>query len=101
MRFLLRTVFWLGLTFHAMPWGDARWSDALPDARAALGAALATQAPDATAPERIAGALLRASFDPQSATPAARPPAARASVDTLTQADRLAPWRGPGLRGAL
>jgi len=101
MRFLLRTVFWLGLTFHAMPWGDARWSDALPDARAALGAALATQGPDATAPAAIAGALLRASFDPQSATPAARPKAKRASVDTLSPADRLAPWRGPGLRGAL
>jgi hypothetical protein len=95
MGFMLRTAFWLGLAFHAMPWGEARWSDAIPDARAALGAALATQGPDAAASAVIAGAVLRATFDPQSATPAARPQTTRASVDTLSPADRLAPWRGP------
>ncbi|MBV8473073.1 MAG: hypothetical protein JO234_06610, partial [Hyphomicrobiales bacterium] len=30
MGFLLRTAFWLGLTFHAMSWGDARLSDVVP-----------------------------------------------------------------------
>ena len=102
MRFLLRTVFWLGLTFHAMPWGDARWSDALPDARAALGAAHGDAGPRREgAPPRspARSCALRSTRSPRPRRRARQ--TTRASVDTLSPADRLPPWRGPGLRGAI
>jgi hypothetical protein len=105
MSFLLRTAFWLGLTFNAMPWGDARWTDAVPDARAALGAGLATPSRDQGGAAAIARAILSAAREPRPASPAAprvgpSPQARRVSVDTLSAADRLPPWRGPGARSA-
>ncbi|MGD0763343.1 MAG: hypothetical protein ABR929_09180 [Roseiarcus sp.] len=105
MSFLLRTAFWLGLTFNAMPWGDARWTDVVPDARAALGTGLATQSRDQGGVAAIARAVLSAALEPRPASPAAQrvgpsPQARRASVDTLSAADRLPPWRGPVARSA-
>jgi hypothetical protein len=106
MGFLLRTAFWLGLAFNAMPWGEARLTDAAPAARAALGAGLTTQSRDEGGTAAIARAILSAALESRPASPAATrpelsPKTARASVDTLTAADRLPPWRGPGARSAL
>ena len=98
MRFLLRSAFWLGLTFHAMPWGDAKLSDALPDATpAVVSLAVATAAGDGAVGDLARGAL-RGALD--LAAPAAAKPQ-RASLDTLSAADRLPPWRGPLLRSSL
>ncbi len=106
MGFLLRTAFWLGLAFNAMPWGDARLTDAIPNARDALGAAVATESRDAGGTAAIARAVFSAALEPRPASPAAARPdpsltSKRASVDTLSAADRLPPWRGPGARAAL
>ena len=103
MRFLLRSAFWLGLVFHAMPLGGARPSDAVPNPRDAV-AGLPTPGRDGAAASAIAGAAVRAPFGPRSAAdktasraaPAAKP--ARSSVDTLSAADRLPSWRGSGPR---
>jgi hypothetical protein len=108
MRFLLKSAFWLGLVFHAMPWGDARLSDVVPEGSASAIVGLASQGAAGQAASTIAQAVLRSTLEPsepaQSAS-AARPesPAKtrRASVDTLSPADRLPPWRGAGLRGTL
>ena len=106
MRFLLRSAFWLGLVFHAMPLGQARLSDVVPNPRDAVG--LATSDRDGEAASAIAGAVVRAVFEPRPAAadktaaraaPAAKP--ARPSVDTLSAADRLPPWRGPGARSTI
>ncbi len=105
MGFLLRSAFWLGLAFNAMPWGEARLSDAVPAARE-LAAGAATQGRDGAA-SAVAGALVRAALASRppvgdAATRPARPAATRrASVDTLSAADRVAPWRGAGARAAL
>ncbi|MGD0184377.1 MAG: hypothetical protein ABSC25_03905 [Roseiarcus sp.] len=102
MGFLLRSAFWLGLAFNAMPWGEARLSDAVPAARE-LAAGAATQGRDGAA-SAVAGALLRAALAsrPPVGDAATRPAATRrASVDTLSAADRVAPWRGAGARAAL
>jgi hypothetical protein len=105
MGFLLRTAFWLGLAFNAMPWGEARLTDAVPNARDALGAAVATQSRDEGGTAAIARAVLSAALESRPASPAAArpgpsPETRRASVDTLSAADRLPPWRGPGARSA-
>ncbi|MGD1037877.1 MAG: hypothetical protein ABR878_11915 [Roseiarcus sp.] len=107
MGFLLRSAFWLGLAFNAMPWGEARWSDAVPDARDALAASVATQVHDGETASAIARALVRTALEPRPASAGkaaarAEPLAKtrRASVDTLSSADRLAPWRGPGAHAA-
>lgn len=108
MRFLLRSAFWLGLVFHAMFAGDARVADVVPSAGQTLIAGLASQNADTQAATTIARAVLRATLEPQasneakpatSVAPAAK--AKRASVDTLSVADRQPPWRGSGLRGTL
>ena len=107
MGFLLRSAFWLGLVFHAMPWGDARWTDVVPSARDALAASAATQGRDGETASTIVRAVLSAALEPRPgsadkaamrAEPSAN--ARRVSVDTLSSADRLAPWRGGG-RAAL
>jgi hypothetical protein len=106
MRFLLQSAFWLGLTFHAMPWNGAQLANVAPDPRAAI-ASLTAEGHDGAAVQAAVGAVLRAAFD-SPATPAAAParlvPAAkptRPSVDTLSAADRLPPWRGFGLRSTI
>ncbi len=108
MGFLLRSAFWLGLVFNAMPWGEARLTDAVPAARDALAAGLATQVRDTDAASAIARAVLRTTIEPQPASvgkAATRaepsPKTKRASVDTLSASDRLPPWRGAGLRSTL
>ncbi|MGO4872594.1 MAG: hypothetical protein ACLPGW_18650 [Roseiarcus sp.] len=108
MGFLLRSAFWLGLVFHAMPWGETRFADAVPSARDALAAGLATQSRDGGAASAIASAVVRAALEPRPASAdkaAARPDRSltmnRASIDTLSPNDRLAPWRGAGARAAL
>ena len=98
MRFLLRSAFWLGLTFHAMPWGDAKLSDALPDATpTVVGLALAS-ANGGSVVGALAREALRGALDLDG--PAAVKPQ-RASLDTLSATDRLPPWRGPLLRSSL
>jgi hypothetical protein len=107
MRFLLRSVFWLGLTFHAMPWSGAELANVAPDPRAAI-ASLTAEDHDGAVAKAVVGAVLRAALD-SPATPAAAParavPAAakptRPSADTLIAADRLPPWRGLGLRSTI
>jgi hypothetical protein len=106
MRFLLRCAFWLGLVFHAMPWGDARLTDVLPDGARSTIVGLASKGAGDEAASAIAQAVLRSTLDPRESAPNAAPPdapakARRATVDTLSAADRLPPWRGPGLRGTL
>ncbi|HYA74838.1 MAG TPA: hypothetical protein VEF36_16955 [Roseiarcus sp.] len=108
MGFLLRSAFWLGLVFNAMPWGEARLTDAVPAARDALAAGIAAQGPDGDAASSIARAVLRTALDPAPAIAgkaATRPEPSvktrRASIDTLSAADRLAPWRVAPARSAL
>jgi hypothetical protein len=106
MGFLLRTAFWLGLAFSAMPWDKAVLADFAPNARDALAAAVATQGRDEGGTAAIARAALSAALEPRPASPAAARPGpslatGRASVDTLSAADRLPPWRGPGGHAAL
>ncbi|HEY1943778.1 MAG TPA: hypothetical protein VGH40_16840 [Roseiarcus sp.] len=107
MGFLLRTAFWLGLTFHAMSWGDARLSDVVPSQAQSLAASLSGKSDDGDAAGLIARAVLRGALQPEPA-PEAKPrsrvaesasKSKRASVDTLSSADRLPPWRGASLRG--
>lgn len=91
MRFFLRTAFWLGLTFHAMPWGDMKLSDALPAATPAL-VSLAAASANSEAAGGLVTLALRGALDPAT-QPAAEP--LRGSMDTLSADDRAAPWRGP------
>ncbi len=107
MGFLLRTAFWLGLTFHAMSWGDARLSDVVPSQAQSLAASLTGKSDDGDAAGVIARAVLRGALQPEPAPEPKHPRLAeatprrkRASVDTLSSADRLPPWRG-ALRGTL
>ena len=92
MRFLLRSAFWLGLTFHAMPWGDAKLADALPDAAPTVVSLAAASANDGGAVGALARGALRGALDLDAPT-AAR--SLRGSLDTLSAEDRLPPWRGP------
>jgi len=108
MRFLIRSAFWLGLVFHAMPWGDVRLSDIAPSPAQTLAAGLALESGDAGAAGAIARAALRGALEPDPAGETARSPsleppakAKRASTDTLSVADRAPTWRGVGLRGTL
>ncbi len=110
MGFLLRTCFWLGLTFHAMSWGDARLSDVVPPGTAqTLASSLVSASADSDAAGVIARTMLRGALEPQPAAEAKprnrvaepAPKAKRAPVDTLSAADRVPPWRGASLRGTL
>jgi hypothetical protein len=98
MRFIVRSVFWLGLVYHAMPWGDGRLSDALPAAAPALVSLAATSGDGAAG--QLARAVLRGALDVEAPAPAQAPAlkAQPASLDTLTPDDRRAPWRGPASR---
>ena len=98
MRFLLRSAFWLGLTFHAMPWGDAKLSDALPDAAPAVVSLAMASANGDGALGALARGALRGALDLDA--PAATKPQ-HGSIDTLSPVDRLPPWRGPLLRSSL
>ncbi len=102
MGFLLRSAFWLGVVFNAMPWGETRLTDVVPAARQRA-AGVAIEGRDSEAASAIAGAVLRTALSSRTATAGAaatraKPAVAakRASVDTLTAEDRLPPWRGPG-----
>ena len=108
MGFLIRSCFWLGLTFHAMSWGDARLADFVPTPAEAVAVGLAAQNADGGAASSIARAVLRGALDTQTAnetrTGARSEPAPkfrRASADSLSPADRLPAWRGAPLRGTL
>jgi len=94
MRFLLRSAFWLGLTFHAMPWGDAKLTDALPDPTPAI-VGLAAAGANGGATGAWVRAALRGALDGDA--PAAAKPL-RGSLDTLSAQDRAPPWRGPAVR---
>ena len=108
MGFLIRSCFWLGLTFHAMSWGDARLVDFVPTPAEAVAVGLAAQSGDGAAATTIARAVLRGALDAQAASDAGTAPHSepapkfrRASVDSLSTADRLPAWRGARLRGTL
>jgi len=114
MGFLLRSAFWLGVVYSAMPLDVASLAPATTRASAAVSALCP---PPAGAPSSCLGAPLAACGVAEDAlcarlreavageaaasaaerTPAPvkrRPP----SSDTLTPSDRAAPWRGPPLR---
>jgi len=91
MRFLLRSAFWLGLTFHAMPWGDVKLADALPVVAPTL-VSLAAVGANSDAGGALTRIALRGALDLET-PPAAKP--LRGSLDTLSPEDRLPPWRGP------
>lgn len=108
MGFLIRSAFWLGLTFHAMSWGDAQLADFVPSSAGTLAAGLAARTGDGDAASLIAHAVLRGAIQPRPAyeikTAAPSESATkfrRASVDTLSAADRAPVWRGAPLRGTL
>ena len=107
MGFLLRSAFWLGLVFNAMPWGETRLSDAVPAARE-LAAGVAAQGRETQAASEVARAVVsmalgsrRAGAGEAATRPAPSTRTKRASVDTLSAGDRLPPWRGAGARSAL
>lgn len=108
MGFLIRSCFWLGLTFHAMSWGDARLADFVPTPAQAVAVGLAAQNGDGGAASMIARAVLRGALDAQPANEARTATRSepstkfrRASADSLSPADRLPVWRGAPLRGTL
>ena len=107
MGFLIRSCFWLGLTFHAMSWGDARLADFVPTPAQAVAVGLAAQNGDGGAASTIARAVLRGALDAQltgdaGITARSEPSKSRrASIDSLSAADRLPVWRGAPLRGTL
>ena len=108
MGFLIRSCFWLGLTFHAMSWGDARLADFVPTPAQAVAVGLAAQSGDVGTAGTIVRAVLRGTLDTQAASgvtsAAGSEPASkgrRASIDSLSPADRLPAWRGAPLRGTL
>jgi hypothetical protein len=93
MRFMLKSIFWLGLVYHAMPWGDARLGDAAPT----LASLAASGGEEATS--LIARAALRGALDLDAPLANAAPAKSQpASLDTLTPDDRRAPWRGAAAR---
>jgi hypothetical protein len=108
MGFLIRSAFWLGLTFHAMSWGDARLTDFVPSSAQSLAAGLAARGAEGEAASAIVHGVLRGALQPRAAeetrpTPRSEASAKfrRASVDTLSAADRRPAWRGAALRGTL
>jgi hypothetical protein len=96
MFFLLRSAFWLGLTFSAMEWPSDGLSPSAASELAAQAAAHATRLCAENARECVEAA--RAARAIGAKAPAAKStPAARASAaDTLDRADRAAPWKGRG-----
>jgi hypothetical protein len=112
MGFLLRSAFWLGIVYNAMPLDVASLT---PAATAGPPAAIPSESPLATsalqsclgavasacigAPAELCAKLAAAAngaaeHRPVEAT-TAPPRLRRLSADTLTPSDRAQPWRGP------
>ena len=100
MLFLVRSAFWLGMVYSAMPFDNSEQSRELARLRAALaatagGAALAACADQSAACRALRSAMPespRGSGAAISAQIKEKP--TRASPNTLTQADLAPPWRG-------
>jgi hypothetical protein len=115
MGFLLRSAFWLGIVYSAMPFDAASLR---PAAMATAPAVVSSLCPLATnalqsclgAPAAVCGgapanlcARLQAAAagltEERSADAVSAPPKRRrSSNDTLTPGDRVQPWRGPPQR---
>lgn len=106
MGYFVKTTFWLGLVYSAMPLGEAPDIYA-PAAAAAAPAALCAVASEAlaakigpsAAPYRDAATKSCAAFAAAEAQAAlqraAKAPPTAASADTLVNADKLPPWLPP------
>jgi len=106
MGYILKTTFWLGLVYYAMPLGGAVAPAVLPAASVADRSLLCDLASNA-ATSRLGVADYRESAAKGCSTlvavgaaaaaglDAQPPPPRRDSANTLTPADRKPPWRGP------
>jgi len=98
MGYILKTTFWLGLVFSAMPLGETGTALLSPaeqaSACATANAAISTRIGSGADPYRALAALGCASLAVPAATAASAPPLAR---QTLNASDRKPPWLGPPL----
>jgi hypothetical protein len=84
MLFLVRSAFWLGMVYSAMPFDAGEQGRELTRLRAALAASCPAQPP-------ACAALSMAATHPAPGGDAAK---LRPSADSLTAADLTPPWRG-------
>jgi hypothetical protein len=97
MGYIVKTTFWLGMVYSAMPFGEtpAVSLSAAPIAEASLcaaaSAALAAKLGSAAEPYRDAGEAGCATLASLSSEAAP----ARVSADSLTPSDKKPPWVGP------
>ena len=100
MLFLVRSAFWLGMVYSAMPFDNSEQTRELARLRAALAAAAGSAAVTTCAAQSVScRALMMAAPASQRRPDAtnsvqAKEKTARASADSLTEADLTAPWRG-------
>ena len=98
MGFVLKTTFWLGLVFSAMPLGETGTAPLSPaeqaSACATASAAISTRLGSSADPYRALAALGCASLAAPAATSSPSPPVSRQS---LSANDRKPPWLGPPL----
>jgi hypothetical protein len=100
MLFFIRSAFWLGIVYSAMPFDNIDQTRELARLRAELAAAAGNAAAAACPGQSVSFRALALAMQGQSsgaatgvsAEPKAR--AARKSADSLTPADLMAPWRG-------
>ena len=99
MGYILKTTFWLGMVYAAMPFGEtpAVSLPASPIADASLcaaaSAALAAKVGKDAEPYRDAAQAACAAI--VSLSSEAAPPPAPVSADSLTSSDKKPPWVGP------
>ena len=101
MGFVLKSIFWLGLVYSAMPFDESPSSVAKGSGEWLCKSALAagTNAPEAYRQTLTAGCI--AALAAPRATVSAAPPATPQSQGfALTDEDRRAPWQGPPPRPA-
>ncbi|MDB5643401.1 MAG: hypothetical protein JWN07_2718 [Hyphomicrobiales bacterium] len=100
MFFMIRSLFWLGLVFMALPWDGESLRADLADATQKGTHALARQAQALCVKDPIGCAAqaitLGQTFDPASVQDAPRDH----SQDTLQPGDRTPGWRGPATLAA-
>lgn len=96
MFFLLRTAFWLGLTFSAMEWPGAAPVPPTVDGIAAQATLQAAKLCAGTPRACLEAARAFSGAKAASETPAAPGKPAKKKADTLDSADRAPAWRGRG-----
>jgi hypothetical protein len=100
MLFLVRSAFWLGMVYSAMPFDNSEQTRELARLRAVLAATAGSAAATTCAAQSVScRALMMATPEGQRGLDAsnsarAKEKTARASADSLTEADVAAPWRG-------